>query len=259
MSDSQWVETPMFILRRSCIFGAIAAWPAGRFLEIGAGTGRLTIAFLERGYHGTCYDLGADNRRVLRQNLSSFRAAADVVDSLDELAPGSFDYLFAFEVLEHVEKDLDALRSWTRFLAPGGRLLASVPAHRRKFGDEDRAVGHHRRYEREELDGLLEDAGLSGIRILTYGFPLGSLTRHGNRWLSMAGGANGGRAGSSEELSIRSGVERTTASRRLARILNRRTLWPFCVLQRLFFKSDLGEGYVVQAVKAPDTAAPTAA
>ena len=172
MSSEQWVETPMYLLREDCLHHVIDGWSSGNFLEIGAGTGRMTREFLDRGFTATCYDLGVENRNILRENLKDYGEQVRVVDSIDDLSDQSFDYVFAFEVLEHIEEDGDALSQWIRFLKPGGRLLLSVPAHMSKFSDEDRAVGHIRRYERSELAELISDAGCSDITIKTYGFPL---------------------------------------------------------------------------------------
>lgn len=250
MSNERWVETPMFMLRRDCLDYATRGWQAGRFLEIGAGTGRLTSAFLERGFTGVCYDLGAANRDLLRRNLSPFGSSVQVLDSLGDVTTGAFDYVLAFEVLEHIEADAGALRSWVRFLKPGGRILISVPAHMRKYSTEDRLVGHYRRYEKRQLERLFGDAGCAGLRVLSYGFPIASVTRRGNQFLSWwTRDRHEGAALAPEDLSVRSGIERSAASLRLAGVLNRRTLAPFITLQRLFFDSDLGDGYVVQAVR----------
>jgi SAM-dependent methyltransferase len=107
--------------------------------------------------------------------------ALRAVDDLDELGGEGFDYLFAFEVLEHIEHDLDALQEWTERLKPWGRLLVSVPGHQRKYGPEDASVGHVRRHEREDLKELLVDAGNERIEIFNYGFPLGNMTRVAHR------------------------------------------------------------------------------
>jgi SAM-dependent methyltransferase len=252
MNEGRWVETPMFMLRRDCVARATAEWRPGRFLEVGAGTGQLTRTFLERGFSGTCYDLGAENRETLRRNLSSFGGKIAVVDSLAALEPGSFDYLLAFEVLEHIDQDAESLRSWVQFLKPGGRILLSVPAHMSKFNDEDRAVGHYRRYEKAQLRRLLEESRCAETEILSYGFPLAILTRRGNQCLArVKAGGKSAAAATPEALSIRSGVERSEASIRLAGLLNRRTLAPFIALQRAFFQSDLGDGYVAQGVYRP--------
>jgi len=242
----------MFMLRRDCVARASSTWPPGRFLEIGAGTGALTKAFLARGFTGVCYDLGEANRRLLRTNLAQFDTAIEVVDELTTLEPETFDYLFAFEVLEHIEADAEALGSWVRFVKRGGRIVVSVPAHNRKFNDEDRAVGHYRRYERCQLEQLLEAVGCATPRILSYGFPLAVLTRRGNQLLSRFTSPPGVVEKSTQEtLSIRSGVERSLASIRLSSFLTRRTLAPLIVLQRAFFGTDWGDGYVAEAFYRP--------
>jgi len=42
---------------------------------------------------------------------------------------------------------------------PGGRIIIFVPAGKDLFGTLDRAIGHQRRYEREELISMLHAAG----------------------------------------------------------------------------------------------------
>ena len=124
----------------------------------------------------------------------------------------------------------------------------------RKFNEEDRAVGHYRRYERRQLQQLFEAAGCGDTRILSYGFPLAVLTRRGNQLLThFASRHKSGSHEAQEILSIRSGVERSEASLRLSGILNRRTLAPFIVLQRAFFGTDLGDGYVAEARYRPES------
>ena len=139
---------PKLILRESCIADVTSGWLPGSFLETGAGTGYMTRLFLERGFHGACYDLGEESGRRLKQNLNVFQGRMNVVDDLNSLNAESFDYLLAFEVLEHITDDNKALMAWSRYLKPGGKILISVPAHARKYGKTDEVVGHVRRYER---------------------------------------------------------------------------------------------------------------
>lgn len=249
MKDVEWAETPMFILRRDCVAIAAEDWPAGHFLEIGAGTGRLTTEFLRRGFTGVCYDLGEENRAVLRSNLSVYAPAVTVIDHLADLPHGAFDFVLAFEVLEHIADDGAALRQWAEHLKPGGRLLLSVPAHQRKFDAEDRAVGHYRRYEKRQIESLVRGAGLVDVRVLSYGFPLAAITRMGRRVLDSGGAGDAAGAVDPEVLSMRSGIARTRASLSVSRVLNSRTLAPFVALQRLFLGRDLGDGYVVSAAR----------
>jgi hypothetical protein len=156
--------------------------------------------------------------------------------------------------LEHIEADAEALRSWLSYLKPRGRILISVPAHMRKYGTEDRGVGHYRRYERQQLEHLFEIAGGAGVQVLSYGFPIAIFTRRGNQVLSCwKRDHHKSSSQSPETLSIRSGLERSAASVRLAGLLNRHILAPFIALQRVFFDTDLGDGYVAHAGLAGQT------
>ena len=209
-----------------------------------------------------CFDLGEENRRILRQNLKRFCSRVDVIDSLEHASPESFDYLLAFEVLEHIENDSAALRQWQEFLKPGGRILLSVPAHMRKFDMDDEAMGHHRRYEKQGIHGLLQANGFSQIDVANYGFPLGNFTRNANRFLSLL--SRGWqtcrfRSPGDDQLpatrqtmtqrSMQSGISRSSAVHRWSFLFKESWLRPFTWIQRCFYTRDLGDGYVVTAIK----------
>jgi SAM-dependent methyltransferase len=72
-------------------------------------------------------------------------------------------------VVEHCEDDRRALEELTRVLAPGGRLLLSVPAYQWAWSEHDVRAGHHRRYTRPALERLVEGSGLTVLRS-TYAF-----------------------------------------------------------------------------------------
>ncbi len=75
-------------------------------------------------------------------------------------ADGSFDLVAAFDVVEHVEDDRSVFAGLTRVLAPGGRLVFSVPLHPARWTVFDDCVGHARRYEPTALLALLDGHGL---------------------------------------------------------------------------------------------------
>ncbi len=77
------------------------------------------------------------------------------------------DALVLVNVLEHIEEDEAFVRDARRVLDPSGRLLIFVPAMPSIYGPLDRALGHHRRYTREGLRGLLEGGGFR-VRELYY-------------------------------------------------------------------------------------------
>jgi SAM-dependent methyltransferase len=240
-------KQPKLVLRESAILDVSRSWSPGRFVEMGAGTGHMTRIFLERGFHGACHDLGDDSRDLMRQGLADAMDRVQVVDQLEQLEEGGFDYLMAFEVLEHIEDDLGVFKQWLRYLKPGGHILVSVPAHQRKFGRSDHLVGHVRRYEREQLTRMLVAAGLTGIKMINYGFPITELTRTmSNRIVR-----------DDYSYDDMTPVERSICSaqakpRKIAQTLSMvsgAVVTPFCLVQRWFYRFDLGDGLVATAIK----------
>lgn len=241
-------KQPKLVLREACIADVTSDWPPGRFFEAGAGTGHMSSLFLERGFTGVAHDLGDSSRDLIRARFKGHEQRMTVVDDVDELADGTFDYLFAFEVLEHIEEDVAVLSRWAAKLRPGGRLLVSVPAHQRKFGASDAMVGHVRRYERKQLRELFERAGFSDIGMVNYGWPVTELTRTvSNR---LIGKPQQGFDGlSAEERSIRSAQSKPPVIARLLRFAGGNVFVPFTWLQRVFYRADLGDGLVAWATR----------
>jgi SAM-dependent methyltransferase len=242
-----WRPTPKFLLRRDAVRQMSAGWKPGRFLEVGSGTGTMTKTFLDSGFEGVCSDISEKNRSVLRENLADYGTKVEIISDVIDLESETFDFLFAFEVLEHIEDDISNLLSWSEKLKSGGRLLVSVPAHQRKFSREDEFVGHVRRYEKDELIGLLKQARYENVVVINYGFPLGNITGLLSRMLNASGRKRD--ALTAEERSIASGVERSSIIQKLGIAYNDKLLWPFRIVQRLFFRFDIGDGYVATGIK----------
>lgn len=240
-------KQPKLVLRESAAHDMSRDWPVGRFVEMGAGTGHMASLFLQRGFTGACHDLGDENRRRIRQNLARFGTDASVVDTIKDLPDAGFDYLLAFEVLEHIEADCDALRSWVQKLRHGGRLLVSVPAHQRKFGRSDELVGHVRRYEREQLMELLRSVDIGSIRLVNYGWPLTELTRRlSNRLVRDDHSYD---EMTPEQRSMQSARAHPKVNQRLLSMTGSSLFRPFCVIQRWFYRRDLGDGLMATGVR----------
>ena len=240
-------KQPRLVLRESCIFDIAGDWKPGNFLETGAGTGKMTQLFLDRGFHGTCYELGNTSRQMLRQHLAPYAARMRVVDDLAELQGEQFDYLFSFEVLEHIEDDEAALAHWTTHLKPGGRLLISVPSRSSKYGKSDEIVGHVRRYEKIPLAAMLRRQGYSDIQVLSYGFPLTEISRSVSNWMVRNEDAHVGL--SLQQRSVQSSYRRPRVINKGVALFGGTMIRPFCTVQRLFYRTDLGDGYVACARK----------
>ena len=76
-----------------------------------------------------------------------------------EAGPAQFDAITYVNVLEHIEHDVEELRTAHVLLAPGGRIGVFVPAAPWLYGSMDRLSGHHRRYTKATLREAAQAAG----------------------------------------------------------------------------------------------------
>lgn len=175
-----------------------------------------------------------NSREIAARRLAP---ASELVADLSELADRQYGLLCAFEVLEHIPNDEDALREWVDHVRPGGWMLFSVPGHRSRFSDADVIAGHIRRYDPGDFQALLERVGLATVTVESYGFPLGHVLEASRNHLARRSGLAG-----------RSIEERTSASARFHQPTARTALMtrvgtaPFRRLQRLFSASGRGVG-----------------
>jgi SAM-dependent methyltransferase len=238
-----WGPGPRYLLRRHCVLRIVRDLAPARVLEVGCGAGDLLARLAARG----CEAVGVDASDAARAEASRRVAAfAPRVALRPDLPGGVFDLVLAFEVLEHIEDERAALRSWRERIRPGGHLLLSVPAHRSRWGPSDVWAGHWRRYERDELAARLREAELEVDFIWSYGFPLAN-------WVEplrerFAAGRNAQEAGMDiAQRNARSGVERSRLERIAGRLIEGPLIAPFCWLQRAFLERDWGNGYLALA------------
>jgi SAM-dependent methyltransferase len=132
----------------------------GRLLDVGSADGP-SVAWMQ-GDHER-FEIDLDPRGLTPG--TGVRASALALP----FGTGTFDVVGAFDVIEHCEPEAQALAELARVLAPGGRLLASVPAYQWAWSDHDVRAGHYRRYTRPRLVAAVEAAGLT-VRRSTYAF-----------------------------------------------------------------------------------------
>jgi SAM-dependent methyltransferase len=121
---------------------------ASRVLEIGCGTGQLTVPLAEVGCEIVALDIGANMAAVARRNLAKYPSVQVIVTAFEDwpLPAEPFDAVVsatAFHWLDpavRVHKAADALR-------PGG-TLATIATHHVAGGDDDFFVEAQKCYER---------------------------------------------------------------------------------------------------------------
>ena len=142
-----------------------------RIIDIGTGTGSTLRMLRDLGYSrvtgidpseeaiGYCASKGLGP--VTKGSLSMLKFDND-----------SFDFVFATDVLEHVENDLRGLEEICRVLSPGCQALITVPAFKMLWGLQDRQALHKRRYRKRALLDLISAAGLRPIKAYYFNYLL---------------------------------------------------------------------------------------
>lgn len=133
-------------------------------LEIGVGSGE------------NLYNVYPDGARLVGLEpdpglaaLARDRGEVPIQELRTEDLPGpmpeaSFHAVALFDLLEHTEDDLLALERVRQMLAPGGRVVVTVPAFMFLWGQQDVVNLHHRRYTRKELVSKLQASGFTVTR-----------------------------------------------------------------------------------------------
>ena len=79
----------------------------------------------------------------------------------------SFDFVSALDVLEHIKDDQVAVSEMSRILKNAGIAVITVPHRMKYYTNQDRIIGHYRRYEVDELVDLFRKFNL--IHLKTFG------------------------------------------------------------------------------------------
>jgi SAM-dependent methyltransferase len=145
-----------------------------RVLEIGAGTGNMSVHLMPR----TVYWATDVNPQYL-EYLETMRATRPYMrvaftDGAKENSfPGGqeFDTVVCLNVVEHVEDDLGTLRNILSVLGDGGRAIILVPCGPRLYGTLDEVLGHCRRYTEEQIVGVAQEAGFRVEKVLKFNRP----------------------------------------------------------------------------------------
>jgi SAM-dependent methyltransferase len=129
-----------------------------RILEIGCGTGH-NLAMLARFGEVEAIEIDPAARQIASERLGRPVGAAPL-PGLPGIARGVYDLIAVLDVVEHIEDDVAALRAMGDCLAPGGKILITVPAHAWMWSAHDTVNHHHRRYSKATLTKAIAAAGL---------------------------------------------------------------------------------------------------
>jgi SAM-dependent methyltransferase len=160
--------------------------PESRILEVGCGTGA-NIAMLRHFGSVEAIEFDSFARDHVRAAMKIEVARGSLPDDLP-YADRKFDLICLFDVLEHVERDQQALRNLHERLAPKGLLVITVPAYQWLYSSHDVQHHHYRRYTALQLRTLAKAAGLRPARVGYYNtvlFPLALIRRLAEKLLDL--------------------------------------------------------------------------
>lgn len=98
--------------------------PPADILELGAGTGAMSLRLFDLGYSVTASDILDDNF-VPRDRVEFI--AADLNTPFAASIAKRFDAIVCLELIEHLENPRHTLRQCRQLLQPGGLLILSTP------------------------------------------------------------------------------------------------------------------------------------
>ena len=162
-------------------FARFPVGPGDRVLDMGCGGGRHAFALYRRGADVVALDLDEAELKDVAGMFAAMEQEGEVPAGATATAvrgsayalpfeDGSFDYVIAAEVLEHLPEDQRAMAELFRVLAPGGLIAVTVP----RWGPElvcwalsnayhEVEGGHVRIYRGDELRRRLSSAGLTPV------------------------------------------------------------------------------------------------
>ena len=164
-----------------------------KILDIGAGTGRYSVALSEEGYDVTAVELVKYNLGILKSKGSKVKAMQGNALNLKKLQENTFDVTLLFGPMYHLfgqEDKKKALMEAKRVTKPGGIILVAYCMNeygvltyafkekhigecieQNRLTEDFHTISHKENlydYMRiEDIDALLEDSGLERIKILS--------------------------------------------------------------------------------------------
>jgi SAM-dependent methyltransferase len=139
--------------------------------EIGAGTGNFSDFLLSSDIKRLVAFEPSDNMYPLLEEkfktVSNVETIKSLFENRSETYTDAFDSVCYINVLEHIEKDDEALFHAYKCIRKNGYLLIFVPALNFLFSEMDKSLGHYRRYSKKNLYKVVSSAGFS-VKTIKY-------------------------------------------------------------------------------------------
>jgi SAM-dependent methyltransferase len=157
LEDNYWWH----VAKREIAFDLIErfARPDDLIVEGGVGAAGNLMRLQEKGFRVHGLDVMPEAIEICKRRGVADATQHDLCRQWP-IAPDSAKVVLLLDVLEHLQKPVEALAYAADILKPQGKIIVTVPAWPMLFGEWDRRLGHFRRYSSCLLQQHVREAGL---------------------------------------------------------------------------------------------------
>ncbi len=181
-----------FTSKKAIILETIARYtnlnPSSTILDIGCGSG-LMLNALEGLGNTSGMDMSDDAIQFSQEIFRGGIRKGYLPDNVP-FPENQFDLITALDVIEHIDDDVQSLKTIKELLTATGTAIITVPAYMFLWSHFDEINEHKRRYTLTELKNKLEQAGFRIEKISYYNtflFPIAYVVRKLNNFLGRNG------------------------------------------------------------------------
>lgn len=143
-----------------------------KILDAGCGPGIYAITLLKKEFNVFAIDIDKEKLSYLKENSDKINVKYGDLTNIP-FKKEYFDYIVCSDVIEHIKKDYLAIKSLSKVLKKGGRLILTVPAESKKNKKDYKRFGHERvGYNIKTLKILAQKNQLKILELKKYSGPL---------------------------------------------------------------------------------------
>jgi SAM-dependent methyltransferase len=140
-------------------------------LEVGCGNG-IVVNQLEEELNYTIDGCDLNLFAIEKSKPSKgLKMLYNIFDLKQDLL-NKYDGGILLDVLEHIKDDVEFLRTSAKYVKRNGIIIINTPALQTLYSNYDKEVGHVRRYNKESMMKLINNAGLEPLKISYWGMTL---------------------------------------------------------------------------------------
>lgn len=144
--------------RNECITSLVKKYSKNMlFFDIGGGNGKVAKHLQNNDIQVVMIEAGLQGILNARKRGVKYLICGSLSDL--NIKERSLPSIGMFDVLEHIERDVECLRHLYNYLQPQGFIYLTVPAYSFLWSDEDIKAGHFRRYTMKSLKEKLKFVG----------------------------------------------------------------------------------------------------